>query len=72
MRASGEILGGVLETAGSDGKRARENDRGVAQPYHAILKHKRCITGDTAIRLGTFFQNVGGILDEPSNDLRPA
>ena len=89
----------------------------------AILKDERGITGDTAIRLGTFFktsaefwmnlqmtydlrnaekalparvrksiednrmkeasrrhgdpagnifQNVGGILDEPANDLRPA
>jgi addiction module HigA family antidote len=38
----------------------------------AILKDERGITGDTAIQLGTFLQNTGGILDEPANDLRPA
>jgi antitoxin HigA-1 len=38
----------------------------------AILKDERGITGNTAIRLGTFFKTVGGILDEPANDLRPA
>ncbi len=37
----------------------------------AILKGERGITGDTAIRLDVF-QNVGGILDEPANDLRLA
>jgi hypothetical protein len=39
-----------------DGKRAREGDRGAAQPVTAILKDERGITGDTAIRLGTFFK----------------
>jgi len=38
----------------------------------AILKDERGITGDTAIRLGTFFKNVAGILDESANDLRLA
>ena len=35
----------------------------------AIVKDERGITGDTA---GNVFQNIGGILDEPTNDLRPA
>ena len=40
----------------SDGKRAREGDRAAANRITAILKDERGITGDTAIRLGTFFK----------------
>ena len=53
----GEILHEEFsETVGADGKRAREGDRGGALRITAILKDERGITGDTAIRLGTFFK----------------
>jgi len=38
----------------------------------AILKNERGITGGHGDPAGNVFQNVGGILDEPANDLRPA
>jgi hypothetical protein len=38
----------------------------------AILKAERGITGGYGDPPGNVFQNIGGILDEPANELRPA
>jgi antitoxin HigA-1 len=38
----------------------------------AILKDERGITGDTAIRLGTFFKTSAEFWMKLANDLRPA
>ena len=66
----GEILNEeFLKTARTDGQRSREGDRGAAEPDHSdserCKRHHRG-HGDPA---GNVFQNVGGILDEPGNDL---
>ena len=53
---TGEVLKGVFEAPRLDGKRAREGYRVPPNRITAILKDERGITGDTAIRLGTFFK----------------
>jgi hypothetical protein len=69
----GEILNEeFLKPLGPDGKRAREGDRGAAQPDHGDSNRCRRHHGRYGDPAGNVFQNFGGILHEPANDLRPA
>ena len=55
-----------------DGKRAREGDRGAAQPDHGDSEGWKRHHGGHGDPAGNIFQNVDGILDDPARDLRPA
>jgi hypothetical protein len=50
----------------------QEREGAAAHPIHDDSEDDRGITGDAVIPAANAFQNVGGILDEPANDLGPA
>ena len=55
-----------------DGERALRGDKRPAQPNYDDHERRNGHHRGHGDPTGNVFQNVGGILDEPANDLRPA
>jgi antitoxin HigA-1 len=65
----GEILGDELEELGLSAKRLADAIEVPPSRLYQLRAGKRSMTADTALRLGQFFGNDGGFLDEPAERL---